>query len=563
MHLPTEQAEIAYFSMEIGIRPEIPTYAGGLGTLAGDTVHSAADAGLRMVAVTLLHRCGYFYQRLDASGRQTEEPMRWVPEDFLIDTGAKVRISLERREVAVRAWRYDLRGVSGAEVPIYFLDTDLEENSDWDRELACWLYGGDTRYRLCQEVLLGVGGVRVLRALGYRSLSRFHLNEGHAAFLTLELLREERERAGRSNVEKADLDAVRRRCVFTTHTPVPAGQDQFPLDLVEQTIGDRRNWGLHDDLCREGRLNMTFLALQLCHYVNGVAKKHGEVSRHLFAGYKIDTITNGAHAGRWTSPAFASLFDRHVAGWRQDNFSLRYVLNAPDEEVWAAHQSAKSALIAYVNRERNAGLDSDVLTIGLARRAAAYKRLDLVFDDPERLRDIQRRAGRIQFVVAAKAHPRDEEGKEQIRRIIEIGSSLRPEIGFAFLPNYDMELARRITAGVDVWLNTPEPPLEASGTSGMKAAFNGVPSLSILDGWWIEGCIEGFTGWSIGSVDVPSDRAGDRESLFTKIEQVIAPMFYGDRRRYIEVMRHTIAINGSFFNTQRMLQQYAVEAYLE
>ncbi len=553
---------IAYFSMEIGVRPEMPTYAGGLGMLAGDTILSAADAGLPLAAVTLLHRSGYFYQRIDASGWQTEEPTHWVVEDFLTDTGARATVTLEGRTVTIRAWRYDLRGVSGALVPIYFLDTDLDENAESDRRLTDALYGGDARYRLCQEAVLGIGGIRILRALGFGALTRYHLNEGHAALLALELLREERERAGRTTVEEGDIAAVRRRCVFTTHTPVAAGHDRFSLDLVESVLGDPRSWGVHDALEHEGQLNMTFLALSLSHYVNGVAKKHGETSRHLFGGYKIDAITNGAHAARWMSPSLAALFDRHVLGWREDNFSLRYVLNIPEDEIWEAHQAAKSTLVSFVNHESNAGLNNEALTIGLARRAAAYKRLDLVFDDPDRLRTIVQGFGRLQFVCAAKAHPSDEEGKKQIQRLIEIGESLRPTIGFAFLPNYDMDLARLITSGVDVWLNTPEPPKEASGTSGMKAALNGVPSLSVLDGWWLEGCIEGVTGWAIGRNDVPDDRSRDVASLYAKLER-IAALFHKDRTGFIQVMRHAVAINGSFFNTQRMLQQYAVKAYLE
>ena len=403
----------------------------------------------------------------------------------------------------------------------------------------------------------------MLRALGYSKLSRFHLNEGHAALLTLELLREEREQAGRSNVEEADLASVRSRCVFTTHTPVPAGHDQFPMELVERTLGDCREWGISDAICHQGRLNMTFLALSLSHYVNGVAKKHGEISRNMFAGYAIDAITNGAHVGRWTCPALGALYDRHLAGWRQDNFSLRSILSVPNDEVWAAHQSAKNALIAFVNHETNAGLNTEALTIGFARRAAAYKRLDLIFENTERLRAVRERAGRLQFVCAAKAHPSDDVGKEQIRRLIEVGNSLRPEIGFAFLPNYNMDVARLMTSGSDIWLNTPEPPKEASGTSGMKAAFNGVPSLSVLDGWWLEGCLEGLTGWAIGTTAETNGRSEDSEFLYAKLEDVIAPMFYNDRGRFVELMRHTIAINGSFFNTQRMLQEYAVKAYLE
>jgi glycogen phosphorylase len=554
---------IAYFSMEIGVHPDLPTYAGGLGILAGDTVRSAADLRVPMVAVTLVYRKGYFFQQLDSSGWQREQPVNWSVADALAEADARARVTIEGRTVAVRAWKFDVLGDGGDRVPVYFLDTDLPENSDWDRRLTDYLYGGDDHYRLCQEVVLGFGGIRMLRALGYREIERFHMNEGHAALLTLELLREERERAGRSDISTEDLHAVHDRCVFTTHTPVAAGHDQFPLDLVDQVLGSREACGLNDPICHEGKLNMTYLALSLSRYVNGVAKRHGEVARHMFAGYHIDAITNGVHASTWVAPSVAEVFDRHIPGWQLDNFSLRYALRLPADELWNAHQAAKQRMIDSVNREMSAGLDVQTLTIGFARRATAYKRLDLIFDDTERLRNISRNVGRLQIVFAGKAHPRDDDGKRLIQHVIQTGRSLAPDLTVTFLPNYDMELARLLTAGVDLWLNTPQPPLEASGTSGMKAALNGVPSLSVLDGWWIEGWMEGLTGWAIGDPGQPDDRSRDATSLYEKLERQIIPMFYHDPQRYTETMRHAIALNGSFFNTQRMLQQYVLKAYFE
>jgi glycogen phosphorylase len=566
----TDQRTIAYFSMEIGIHPSVPTYSGGLGMLAGDTVRSAADLHVPMVAVTLLHRKGYFFQHLDGSGWQTEQPVNWVVEDFLTDTSVRAEVTIEGRGVQLRAWQFNVNSSDGYVVPVYLLDADLPTNAAWDRTLTDCLYGGDSHYRLCQEVLLGTGGVRVLRALGHHGLQRFHMNEGHAALLTVELLRELREKEQRAAPSAADFESVRAKCVFTTHTPVPAGHDQFDLELVDQVLGNRTACGINDPICHAGRLNMTYLALSLSHYVNGVAKKHGDVSREMFAGYKIDSITNGVHAGTWVAPPLAELFDRSIPGWKQDNFSLRYALGIPPAEVWEAHAAAKRALIDYANRAENAGLDLNVLTIGFARRAAAYKRADLIFEDVERLRRISRDVGRLQLVFAGKAHPRDEAGKKLIQHIIQIGRPLAPDIAVVYLPNYDMELGRLLTAGVDVWLNTPEPPLEASGTSGMKAALNGVPSLSILDGWWIEGCIEGVTGWAIGPDDRTTGpgpygqihRRGDAESLYQQLERAVVPTYYHDRQRFIEIMRHAIALNGSFFNTQRMVEQYVTKAYM-
>ncbi|QDT91567.1 alpha-glucan family phosphorylase [Gimesia algae] len=556
---------VSYFSMEIAIHPEMPTYAGGLGILAGDTIRSAADLQVPMVAITLLHREGYFYQTLDATDWQTEEPVHWVGKNFLTDTGVRTHVSIENRSVKLRAWKYDVVGEGGFVVQVFLLDTDLPENSDWDRKLTNRLYGGDEHYRFCQEVVLGIGGIRMLRALGYDAIHKFHMNEGHSALLTLELLDEQATSSGRPTLTLEDIEAVHAKCVFTTHTPVPAGHDQFPLDLVNRVLGRRDVYEMKEVFCCEDKLNMTFLAMNMSHYINGVAKRHGEVSRHMFARYKIDSITNGVHAATWVSQEFAELFDRYIPDWKQDNFSLRYALSISKNEVAHAHQKSKRRLLKSVNQNMNAGLDSNVFTIGFARRVAMYKRADLIFNDVEQLRRISRDIGRIQIIFSGKAHPKDIDGKKMIQQIIRTGRSLAPDVTVAFLPNYDMELAQLLTAGVDLWLNTPEPPQEASGTSGMKAALNGIPSLSILDGWWIEGCIENITGWAIGSDGVSIGQSNnhqtDADSLYAKLEQSIIPTFYNDQDCYVEIMRHAIALNGSFFNTQRMIQQYVLKAY--
>lgn len=561
----SDNRRIAYLSMEIGLNPFMPTYSGGLGVLAGDTIRSAADLRVPMVAVSLLHRKGYFYQRLDSNGWQIEEPVEWSVDDFVSEEPARTSVDIGGRKVQLRAWRLNVTGVSSYVVPVYFLDSDLPENADQDRTLTHRLYGGDTEYRLCQEVVLGIGGVRMLRALGYGQIERFHMNEGHASLCTLELLDERRRAEKREAITSEDIDAVRRKCVFTTHTPVPAGHDKFAMELVEKVLDGHQAFTMKNVFCCDGILNMTYLALNLSHYVNGVAKKHGEVSRHMFTAYTIDSITNGVHAGTWVSEPFQELFDKHIPGWREDNFSFRYALSVPRQEVWNAHMAAKRELMDQVNRETNTGMDVDILTLGFARRAATYKRADLLLSNPDRLRAIARNIGPLQIVYAGKAHPRDEEGKKIIRRIHESRASLRDAIRIAYLSNYDMTVGRLITAGVDVWLNTPQPPMEASGTSGMKAALNGVPSLSVLDGWWIEGCIEGTTGWAIGQdgrgPQSAADSAADAASLYDKLEQTIAPMFYKDRDRFINVMLHAIALNGSFFNTQRMVQQYVLKAY--
>ena len=554
--------------MEIAVEAEIPTYAGGLGVLAGDTIRSAADLKVPMVAVTLLHRKGYFNQTLDPSGWQREEPIAWTVEERLEEMPDRATVTLEGRAVHLRSWRYEVRGEGGFRVPVYFLDADLPANSEWDKTLTHFLYCGDQHYRLCQEVILGIGGVRMLRALGYNDIERFHMNEGHASLLVLELLDEEARKAARASINHDDVEAVRQKCVFTTHTPVPAGHDQFPKELAERVLGEYQAMSDIKDLVFCGDvLDMTFLGFNLSHFINGVAKKHSEVARLMFAGYLIDAITNGVHAATWVAEPFHELYDRYIRGWRLDNFSLRYALSIPKEEVWKAHNQVKKRLLQYLNRETNVGMDLNVLTIGFARRMATYKRADLLFTDPERLKSIASKAGPFQLVYAGKAHPQDQAGKELIKRIFQVKESLKKDIKIAYLENYDLELGKMITSGVDVWLNTPQPPLEASGTSGMKAALNGVPSLSILDGWWIEGCVEGVTGWSIGENERGTEEAGNRSkdasSLYDKLEQVIIPLFYHNRDRFIDVMLHSIALNGSFFNTHRMIQQYVLKAYFE
>jgi len=556
---------VAYFSMEIGIDNSLHTYSGGLGVLAGDTLRAAADLNVPLLGLTLIHRQGYLRQKLSADGWQTEEPDPWEIEQFLQAESPRISVIIEGRQVQVRAWRYDVRGIRGFEVPVYFLDTNLPENTEFDRSLTDFLYGGDEHYRLCQEIILGVGGVRMLRALGYEHLKIFHLNEGHSALLILELLDEEARRNLREAIADSDKETVRNKCVFTTHTPVPAGHDQFPIDLVKKVMGDRNDFFALDGVLYEGRiLNMTGLALNFSRYVNGVARKHGEISRLMYAGYEIESITNGVHAATWVSEPFRELFDRYMPIWRQDNFSLRYALSIPKMEIWLAHLRAKRKLLAYVREKTGVDLDENTLTIGFARRATAYKRANLLFSDIERLRKISQESGALQIIYAGKAHPRDIPGKELIKQIFQAKVKLAGDIEVIYLENYDLHLGALMTAGVDLWLNTPQPPLEASGTSGMKACLNGVPNLSVLDGWWVEGHLEGLTGWAIEenrSNQKDQVKPGEAEVIYEKLETKIIPLYYKRKSQFIDIMAHCIAINGSFFNTQRMMQEYVLNAY--
>lgn len=560
------EPKIAYFSMEIGLRDDMPTYSGGLGVLAGDTVKSAADLNLPFVAVTLISRKGYFRQDIDEKGHQIELPAVWEPSTFMATTPEKVTVTIEGRTVYIQAWVYFVESLRGGNVPVIFLDTDVPENSSEDRGLTDYLYGGDDSYRIKQEAILGIGGVRMLKKLGFQ-IKKYHLNEGHAAFLTLELLQEHKK-----DIEEVwdesyiwDFEAVKELCVFTTHTPVEAGHDKFSYDLYNKVIGDYFPEKILRKLAGEEYINMTLLALNLNNYVNGVAKKHGEVSQNMFAGYQINAITNGVHSYTWTSGSFKKIYDKYLPGWANEPEVFVRVGAIPDEELWGAHLEAKRELIDYANSISDVGMDYETLTIGYARRMTAYKRADLLFSDIDRLENIA--TGKIQIVYSGKAHPADEEGKQMIERIFSYIQRLKGKIKIVFIKDYNMENALRLVSGVDVWLNTPLRPLEASGTSGMKAAHNGVVNFSVLDGWWIEGHIEGLTGWSIGSVPIeirPDNNMNkiDSEDLYNKLGNVIIPVYYNDRKTWIRMMQNAIGKNAYYFNSHRMMRRYVTEAYI-
>ena len=557
------EPRVAYFSMEIALRNEIPTYAGGLGVLAGDTVRAAADLTLPLVAVSLISREGYFRQELDAQGRQVEQPASWNPAAFARPLDAKIAVSIDSQPVWIGAWLYVLEGHLGGRQPVLLLDTDLAENSPENRAITHFLYGGDERYRLKQEIVLGIGGVRMLQALGFTDIRQYHMNEGHSALLGVELLRRysyppEDLRPGESPY---DLPRVREQCNFTTHTPVEAGHDRFTYDLVRQVLNHPIDEATLKHLAGEDNLNMTRLALNLSEYVNGVAERHAEVSQRMFPSYHIHAITNGVHPFTWTAESFRKLYDRYLPGWCHEPERLvRADCSLPDDGIWNAHSDAKRALIEQVQQRTGVALDAQRPVIGFARRMTAYKRPDLLFTDIERLKAIARRYP-FQIVLAGKAHPRDEGGKRLIEQLHRHARTLADTLPIAYLPEYDLDTARLLTAGADIWLNTPLRPLEASGTSGMKAAFNGVPSLSILDGWWIEGCIEGVTGWAIGDHADTSD--GDARALYDKLEQTVLPLFHdGGDAGWIALMRGAISKNASYFNSHRMMRRYATEAYI-
>lgn len=555
MRVFQEGERVAYFSMEIGLFSDVSTYSGGLGILGGDTIRSAADLNIPMVALTLVSKKGYFKQVITPDGKQIELPDEWDPSKRMSLLPAEVKVKIEGRSVGVKAWMYDYQSPTGGIVSILFLDTDFEGNNKDDREITYYLYGGDQRYRMKQELVLGVGGIRMLEALEFK-VRKHHMNEGHSSFLVMELLK----RNG------MDADKVRDLCVFTTHTPVPAAFDKFNYDDVKEVVGDEIPVDVLKKYGGQDELNMTLLALNLSKYVNGVAKRHRDYSEELFPRHHIRSITNGIHSATWTCPCFRRLYDKYIPGWANEPELLTRTDEIPNEDIWEAHEEAKREMLDYVNGKTKVGLDLDALTVGFARRATAYKRHDLFFSDVERLKQINK-IGKIQAIFAGKAHPKDESGKMLIEELCSHIRELEGAIKVVYLQDYNMDMAAKLTSGVDVWLNTPLPPYEASGTSGMKAAHNGVLNFSVLDGWWIEGCIEGVTGWAIGPTpDAPISETERREhelrDLYNKLEYIILPTFYDRRDKWIEMMRNSISKLAYYFNSHRMMRRYATEAYL-
>ncbi|MDR1740666.1 MAG: alpha-glucan family phosphorylase [Synergistaceae bacterium] len=549
---------IAYFSMEVGLKESIPTYSGGLGILAGDILKSAADLGVPMAGVTLLYRKGYFEQEFNSDDWQKEKPSQWDPAHELTLLPNRVSVVLQGREIQIGVWVYEIVGSSGYPLPVYFLDTDIEGNHPDDRKLCWYLYGGDNTYRLCQEFILGVGGLRILRDMGYMNIETFHLNEGHAGFLTLDLMREQGYYAP---------DKIREQVVFTTHTPVPAGFDYFDFGLIQRVFPPDALATIKRMMPDARGVSMVDFGLHYSCYINGVSKKHAEVSNAMFKIDTVDWVTNGVHADTWVSSGMRKLYNKHIPGWDEDPGRLVQALTIPKKDLWTAHQASKLRLFARVLESAGKQLDQDVLTLGFARRAAMYKRAELLFSDVKRFVEV---VGdhKIQLIFAGKAHPNDDGGKGVLQRIRKTAKELEDKVTIVFLDNYNMEIAALLTQGVDLWLNTPQRPREASGTSGMKCTMNGIMNFSVLDGWWIEGWIEDVTGWSIGPEPSVADDLGqgydesrDAVDLYDKLEKKVIPTYYHNHDKWVDMMRHTIALNASFFNTHRVVKEYASKAY--
>ena len=538
---------VGYFTAEIGLWSELHTYSGGLGVLAGDHVKSAADAEIPLVGVTLLYRKGYGRQHLDKDGIQTETYRDLDPAQHLQDAGMDISLPLDGGELWAKVWRADITGVSGHVVPVYFLDTFHPKNSEKHLDLGLTLYGGDDWVRIRQEYLLGVGGLRLLDKLGHE-VDGLHLNEGHCTFALLEMLGK-----GWSREELA------KRVLFTTHTPVPAGHDRFEWDAVEEVLGDllpsdAKQLVIDAGDPEEGRrISMSHLAVALSGPVNAVSNLNAWVASSMFADHHIAPITNGVHHITWTSPMMGKLFDEQLPGWREDPTKLAHAGKIPTEELTEARGVARKVLRELVQTSTGVRLDKNRLTIGFARRFATYKRANLVFSDLERLREIG--AGKIQFVFSGKAHPRDEGGKALIKSIFDSAKDLENEIPVAFLEDYSMATGLAMTGGVDIWLNNPIRPMEASGTSGMKAAMNGVPNCSILDGWWPEGCEHGVNGWAIGEADDERDDVRDAKNVLDVIENEVLPAWDEGDEKWCEIMRASIATSARFTGA-RMISDY-------
>ena len=606
----TPENPIAYFCAEYGIHSSLPLYSGGLGILAGDHLKSASDLNVPLVAVGLFYRFGYFRQQLNTAGWQEESYQESYANELSIEKvtsedGEPLLIEVEMRGRVVRACVWQARI---GRTQLYLLDTNVEENEEVDRLVTGHLYGGSRETRLVQEMMLGIGGVRLLRKLGFAP-SVFHMNEGHSAFLSLELVREMMQREG-LNFDQASLH-VRERCVFTTHTPVAAGHDEFEPDLIKACFG---NWyetalGLSfEEFLALGRINgdtdsafgLTPLALRMSRSTNGVSQKHGEVSRSLWnkmwpdreaAAVPITSVTNGVHPLTWIAPPIQSLYQklfgenwlemaRHASAWAVG------VEKLSDSELWQVHQLLKQRLVAFIRdrvfESRLARGESDeyieaartmfdpaVLTIGFARRIAGYKRWDLLLSEPDRLAEIINNADRpVQFVFAGKAHPHDHGAKLVLQKLMQWqrDSSVRQRL--AFLEDYDQDVARHLVQGVDVWMNVPRRPYEASGTSGQKAAMNGVLNFSVLDGWWLEG-FDGTNGFAISDLSEVSEEVADREdaaSMYRVLEQEVIPSFYNRNQddlplSWLALMKGSIRTLVPAFNSDRMVAEYAEKIY--
>ncbi len=544
---------VAYFSMEIALENDLETYAGGLGVLAGDLLKSAANLDFPILGITLLNRQGYFKQSISSDGEEIIQPETTFNFSKLEKLSTQVTVNINDEEILVGVWKYIIKGQQGFSIPIYLLDTDLSENSRQIRDLSGQLYGGNLEYRLQQEIVLGRAGVKMVKALGYHNIKKFHLNEGHGALAAIELFLNSKKLTTKEKTAE-----VRQQIVFTTHTPLKKEQDVFPLDYLKKYQRDFPDY--LEGIIDEGQVNLTIVGLYFSSYTNAVSKLHQQVTQKTFPIYQIGAITNGVNSLTWTSPEFKKLYDKYLPKWRLDNSQLAQADCLPTIEIWTAHREAKRRLIETVNQRSSTKFSNDVFTIGFARRFSSYKRPDFLFYNIKRLLAVQKHSGPFQIIYAGKAHSHDLKGKGLIKKIYQFKEELQDKIKIVFLENYDLDLAQLLIPGVDLWLNTPLPPNEASGTSGMKAAHNGVPQLSTLDGWWPEAYHKHKTGWAIIEKNIKNDKATS-SNIYDLLETEILPTYYQDQETWRKFMRFAISLNASYFNTDRALKEYIKKAY--
>jgi len=545
-----EQPVVAYLSMEIAVASDMKTYAGGLGVLAGDILRSAADLNFPMVGLTLLNRQGYFQQKITLAGQQIAKSDQNYNFSALKKLKPQVTVKIGTEQVIVGVWQYTIRSRNNFRIPIYFLDTDLPGNNKINRRLTGILYGGDEEYRLKQEIILGRAGVKMLACLGYKNIKKYHLNEGHGVLAAIELFLESPLKSDQEKVE-----AIRRACVFTTHTPLLKSQDVFSLPYLLEYQSDFP--ARFKGLVHQNEINFTRVGLYFSGYSNAVSKCHQAVTQKMFPEYKINRITNGVDSGRWIAPEFKKIYGEYLPGWCENNHLLSRASWIPTTKLWSAHQKAKRRLISHINRlSIRPQLKEGIFTIGFVRRFAPYKRPEFLFKDISRLLEVQEKAGPIQLIYAGKAHPQDLEGQALIKYIWQLQKKLATKIKIVFWEDYDMNKAQLLVAGVDLWLNTPLPPNEASGTSGMKAAHNGIPQFSTADGWWPEGYRKNKTGWLI-----EENYQTGKDNLYDLLEKEILPSYYRYPKKWHDMMSTIISLNASYFNTQRVLREYIRWAY--
>lgn len=540
--------QTAYFSMEIGVKDSMKTYAGGLGILAGDTIKTAADTGYGMVAVTLLYKNGYFKQNLASDGEQLEAPDTWDYQSELQDTGVYVDVPVKDGIVKVQVLKHTQKGLSG-EVDIIFLNTDLEDNPEKYKYASYNLYTPFENTRLLQEIILGIGGVYALQALGYTELSTYHLNESHAAFGILAL----EETLGSREEAKSKV-------VFTTHTPAEHGHKKYHFDELSNTLTQDFLSKISDEI-ENGIINMTIFCLNNSRYSNAVAKRHGEVSNQMFPGRRIDYITNGIHIDSWISDSFRNLFNEEIGDFLSNPNLLKKATKIKPEKIAQAHLENKKNLIQFIKEATQIELSVDVLTIGFARRVDGYKRSGLIFKNLPLLKRIAEQNRGLQLVFSGKAYFDYKDGEDYIGKVFQLEHQDLGKLRVVYIPDYGMSISKYMISGCDLWLNNPLKPLEASGTSGMKAALNGVPNFSTLDGWWLEGYFEGKNGWSIGDDSMQNNEEIQIYDLYSKLEHQILPIYNNFKRNWYKVARNAIALNASYFNTHRMLEEYRKKAY--